>query len=57
MRADDVAKIELELPYSLKQRGAIVFKAKNKANAYDAEGQCNEVDASVFKEALKESDS
>ena len=56
MKIDDAAKIELRPPYSLKQRGTIVFKSKNRTNTHNAEGQCKEIEASVFKRALKESD-
>ena len=56
MKIDDTAKIELRPPFSLKQRGTIVFKSKNRANTHNAEGQCKKIDASVFKKSLKKYD-
>ncbi len=55
-KINDVFRLSLTPPISYSQRGTIVFKSKNQAYAHSSEGSCEEVDASVFEEALKESE-
>ena len=50
-----VDKIELMPPYSWSGSGTIILKSKNVTRNYSYEvGSCEEIDASVFDEALRQ---
>ena len=50
-----VDKIELMPPYSWSGSGTIILKSKNVTRNYSyEEGSCEEIDASVFDEALRQ---
>mgnify|MGYP001199403091 FL=1 len=56
LKLDDIGKIKLTPPYTLSGRGTAIYKSKNQTSTYSYEGPCKEIDASVFEEALKESE-
>ena len=47
-------KIELMPPYSSSGSGTAIYKSKNETWTYSYEGSCEEIDASVFDEALSQ---
>ena len=54
MKVNSVDKIELIPPYSWSGSGTIILKSKNVTRNYSyEEGSCEEIDASVFDEALR----
>ncbi|WP_037990606.1 hypothetical protein [Synechococcus sp. CC9616] len=52
-KLNGVDKIELMPPYSTSGTGTAIFKSKNETRTYSYEGSCEEIDASVFDEALR----
>ena len=56
LELEDIGRIELTSPYTLSGKGTAIYKSKNQTSTYSYEGLCKEVDASVFKSALKESE-
>ena len=54
---NDVVKMNSLPPYPISSNGTVVFKNKNRTNTHRAIGTCEEIDASVFEEALKQSES
>ena len=57
MKSEDIFKLTLMPPYSISAKGTAIVETMNKSLTTRGEGSCEEVDASVFKEALKESES
>ena len=57
MKSEDIFKLTLMPPYSISAKGTAIVKTMNRSLTTRGEGSCEEVDASVFKEALKESES
>ena len=53
-KLEDEGRIESTPPYAMSGKGSGIFKAKNQMATYSYEGLCEEIDASVFEEALKE---
>ena len=57
LKVNDVVKMNLLPPYPISSNGTIEFKNKNRTNTHSAKGSCEEIEASVFEKALKESES
>ena len=57
LKSNDVFKLNLTPPYKSSSKGTAVFKTVNRSATTRGEGSCEEVDASVFENALKESES
>ena len=53
-KLEDDGRIESTPPYAMSGKGSGIFKAKIQIATYSYEGLCEEIDASVFEEALKE---
>jgi len=54
LKINDVVKMNLLPPYPISSNGTIVFKNMNRTNTHRTIGTCEEIDASVFEEALKQ---
>ena len=54
LKINDVVKMNLLPPYPISSNGTIVFKNNNRTNTHRTIGTCEEIDASVFEEALKQ---
>ena len=52
-KLNGVDKMELMPPYSTSGSGTAILKSKNVTRNYSYEGSCEEIDASVFDEALR----
>ena len=52
MKLNAVDKIELMPPYSWSGSGTAILKSKNVTRNYSYEGSCEEIDASIFDEAV-----
>ena len=52
-KLNGVDTMELVPPYSTSGSGTAILKSKNVTRTYSYEGSCEEIDASVFDEALR----
>ena len=57
LKSSDIFKLNLMPPYSISSKGTAIVKTMNKSLTGRGEGSCEEIDASVFEKALKESES
>ena len=57
LKSSDIFKLNLMPPYSISSKGTAIVKTMNRSLTSRGEGSCEEVDASVFQEVMKESES
>ena len=57
LKSDDIFKLNLMPPYLITAKGTAIVKTMNKSLTGRGEGSCEEIDASVFEKAMKESES